>query len=440
MSRLVACARVLAFLAPLVLAAPAGASTIRITTFSLLEGAPRDSPGVHYQADAGEANNVTVSLVASTYTVTDSGAVINAEAPCTSLGAHTATCPAQPAIGVAAWLEDGNDRFTSSADSADFIQGGDGDDIIDAGPGADFYVWGGAGVNTVIGGAGDDTMRLYPGIGTDDVSGGPGTDTLRYGDSPSAEVPGVSVTLDGLANDGIADEGSPGARDNVRPDVENLYGTIRDDHLTGSGGPNVIDGYDGNDTLDGAGGDDTFTKYQPNSYSTVIRGGPGEDTVDFSISYQGTDGVTIALDGQPHGALTIATDVEDAIGTNARDTIIGNAADNVDGGIGTCPDSITGLGGADAVSYAHAAWPVNVSLNGIDDDGAHGVSQFCAPSDFVERDHIATDVEAILGGPFTDQLLGDAQANRLDGAAGDDLLDGETGADVLVGGPGSTTS
>ena len=38
------------------------------------------------------------------------------------------------------------------------------------------------------------------------------------------------------------------------------------------------------------------------------------------------------------------------------------------------------------------------------------MSQFCAPSDFVERDHIATDVEAIRGGPFTDQLLGDAQA------------------------------
>ena len=45
-------------------------------------------------------------------------------------------------------------------------------------------------------------------------------------------------------------------------------------------------------------------------------------------------------------------------------------------------------------------------------------------------------MEAIRGGPFTDQLLGDAQADRLDGAAGDDLLDGETGADVLVGGPG----
>ena len=61
----------------------------------------------------------------------------------------------------------------------------------------------------------------------------------------------VSVSLDGLANDGQASEG-----DRVATDVEGIIGGIAGDTLTGDANPNDIEGGDGGDVIDPRGGPD----------------------------------------------------------------------------------------------------------------------------------------------------------------------------------------
>jgi hypothetical protein len=107
-------------------------------------------------------------------------------------------------------------------------------------------VRGGDGTDRLTGGLGDDT--LDPGFGSsDEVHGGAGYDTVSYGSRAS----GVTVTLDGAANDG-----GPGENDLVGQDVEEILGGAGDDVLVGDVRINIVDGAAGNDTLDGGAGAD----------------------------------------------------------------------------------------------------------------------------------------------------------------------------------------
>ncbi len=56
-----------------------------------------------------------------------------------------------------------------------------------------------------------------------------------------------------------------------------------------------------------------------------------------------------------------------------------------------------------------------------------------------EGDHVAGDVEKVLGGSGDDTLLGDGTANVLLGAAGNDRLAGAEGDDLLIGDAGNDT-
>ncbi len=155
--------------------------------------------------------------------------------------------------------------------------GGDGNDAITGGPGND-YIYAGDGNDTVSGGDGND--QLYGGTGTDTLDGGPGDDDIEstfVDDDPDVYRGGtgndrvgytnasgpVSVTLDGIANDGVA-----GENDNVAIDIEDIIGSFFNDTLTGSVLANDIDGGLGNDVINGLGGSDT------------VNGGRGNDTLD----------------------------------------------------------------------------------------------------------------------------------------------------------------
>lgn len=173
-------------------------------------------------------------------------------------------------------------------DGADELIGGGGDDVLIGGLGPD-VLSGGRGRDTLVGGDDADVLdggtqddTLYGGSGQDrfpapaerdgaDVlSGGPGSDTADY----RARTAPVTVSLDGLANDG-----ADGERDTVgryrwdaglsgqASDVEAVVGgsgadTLIGDHLrnllTGGAGADVLRGLDGEDVLDvldGAPGD-----------------------------------------------------------------------------------------------------------------------------------------------------------------------------------------
>jgi hypothetical protein len=132
----------------------------------------------------------------------------------------------------------------------DLIEGGNGDDELD----------GSFDDDTLRGGAGDD--EVGGSFGADDVSGGAGVDTAAYRISCVSDEDDCSVKVnladDGFVDGGTADESdvTPGKRDDVGSDVENILGGADDDTLIGNGARNVLEGRLGRDRLFGKGGRD----------------------------------------------------------------------------------------------------------------------------------------------------------------------------------------
>jgi hypothetical protein len=198
---------------------------------------------------------------------------------------------------------------------------------------------------------GDDT--LVPGKGGDQLRGGDGTDTAAYDQaSPggtnrwridlaagtAARIPADSIDADQL----ISIESANGsANDDV------LIGSAGANKLVGGGGVDIINAGAGNDTVDGGSGNDNLNGGADND---KITGGLGIDTV----SYGGTAGavtvrlaLTTAQNTVGAGVDTLAT-VENAIGGNAGDRLIGTDTSNtLSGGLGN--DTLFGAGGSDVL-------------------------------------------------------------------------------------------
>jgi RTX calcium-binding nonapeptide repeat (4 copies)/Bacterial Ig domain len=176
----------------------------------------------------------------------------------------------------------GNDTITGGVDE-DAVYGGGGNDTLDGDDGNDAVdgqagndsVSGGAGADDLAGEAGDDVLSggddddaLDGGPGADAISGGSGTDTAEVG-ATTLLPPAVAVTLNGLADDGAAQEG-----DNVLGDVEVVNASARSllvvpgtVNLAGDGNANTLTVRYGRATIDGGPGSDTLT------------GGPQRDTL-----------------------------------------------------------------------------------------------------------------------------------------------------------------
>ena len=288
-----------------------------------------------------------------------------------------------------------------------------------------------AGTDLLSGRAGDD--RLDGGQGADVLIGDEGRDTATYADRREP----VTVTLDGVANDGAQTDF---ALDDVRDDVEAVEGGAGDDRLTGSRFANQLDGNGGDDTLDGAGGADD------------VAGGAGRD----SVSYGGrADPVTVSLDGiaDDGNALdlfadNLRADVENVTGTFGDDVLRGSDADNtLDGlfgdnrldGLGgndtltasnRGSDVLDGGDGIDTTSYSGTGFDgVTVTLDGLANDGA--VAGAGVPPGG-EADNALT--ENVVGSAFADVITGNDDSNRLAGAGGDDILHGGRAGDTLLGG------
>jgi hypothetical protein len=137
-----------------------------------------------------------------------------------------------------------------------------------------------------------------------------------------------------------------------------LAGGAGNDDLTGGALGDTIDGGDGRDRIRGVGGDDTLRGgsgrdlLTPGLGNDLVEGGPETDTVAYE-DRDASQGVAISLDnaandGQAGEADRIANDVENAIGSPAGDTIVGDDGPNdIEGGDGG--DVIDPRGGADFV-------------------------------------------------------------------------------------------
>ena len=291
--------------------------------------------------------------------------------------------------------------------------------------------------------------------GPDEFAGGAGRDTVTY---VNLALP-VSVTPDGVANDGAS-----GESDNVRPDNEVLVGGSAGDTLTGSDRPDTLDGGKGDDNLSGLGGDDVLRggandggadTVMGGSGADSIAGGPGDDRLDGQAGSDELDGGggadraaggadadrvsggagLDALSGGP-GNDTLRGASEGLVGADGADTLAGGGGnDDLDGGPGDDTlagghgaDVLAGATGRDTADYSYSARAVTATLDSRAGDGARG-----------EGDFILANVEGLRGGRRADRLIGNRRRNTIAGGGGGDFIDGRAGEDTLGGGRGADT-
>jgi Ca2+-binding RTX toxin-like protein len=153
-----------------------------------------------------------------------------------------------------------SDTFLASVPIPSHLVGGAGDDDLEGNTEADL----------IDGGPGNEYITgLW---GADTVSGGPGVDTLASAVRTSGRF---TITLDGIANDGLAGQGA-----NVEPDVENVdLGTDGPGDgvvIEGSAAANVLDGGDRADVISGGAGNDRLIG---RNGKDTLRGDDGNDTL-----------------------------------------------------------------------------------------------------------------------------------------------------------------
>jgi Ca2+-binding RTX toxin-like protein len=154
------------------------------------------------------------------------------------------------------------------------------------GQGGDDAVFGRDGDDLIYGKAGND--RLYGERGIDYLSGGEGDDVL-FGQEDRDRLWGD--TGDDLVHGGTGNDELFGGDGN-----DNLKGNDGNDTLWGDYGFDRLDGGGGNDKLWvgawggrvlGGGGDDLIHAGQGTDTTTLIDGGAGRDTFDYSFSFPG---------------------------------------------------------------------------------------------------------------------------------------------------------
>jgi Ca2+-binding RTX toxin-like protein len=347
--------------------APAVAGASTVTGGSLL----------WFDAAPGEQNDVTVTVDNGRYLVADTGASLTAGPKCDQVDAHHASCdtgppdfPNQP-LRARVNLGDGNDVF-HGGDEQDTVDGGNGNDEIHGGAGAD-RLSGGPGNDLLDGGGGDTHHRFDPayanavsGAYPDILDGGPGADLIQGGGGDfdrvdySSRTEPVSVTLDGVANDGQAGEG-----DNVMPDVEDVTGGAGDDFLRGDSVSNTLVGGPGNDVIDGGGG-----------YQDGGEGGDGADLLLFHDGgIEGLNGIDGPIPGfkfddvircdawsnPDNGVDTVTADFTDA-GQAGQLSAGDKPCENVI--MTSAPQSVPVVGGQISVPVGCSAGPISLSCNG----------------------------------------------------------------------------
>ena len=144
-----------------------------------------------------------------------------------------------------------------------------------------------------------------------------------------------------------------------------------------------------------------------------IRSGDGNDRITISNNVPYT---SATLDGGG-GNDTIA-------GGKGNDSILGgDSNDTLDGGAGGA-DLLSGGTGLDTANYSTRNDNLNISLDGVANDGATG-----------EKDNVIA--EEVIAGAGNDTLTGSAADDFLAGGAGSDVINGLGGNDGLVGSTGA---
>jgi len=144
-------------------------------------------------------------------------------------------------------------------------------------------------------------------------------------------VGGISLNLLG-ASEGVLSGGIFPRCDDLRPTI---IGTVEDDLLNGTPGPDVIHGLSGNDTINGLGGDDVLCGGRGND---KLNGGEGNDTLLGGVGndiLNAGDGDDSMWGGPGDDALNAGVGSDLLIG--------GQGSDQLRGGVGDLPDRLEGV-------------------------------------------------------------------------------------------------
>ncbi len=201
---------------------------------------------------------------------------------------------------------DGGDNIINGLGGDDVITGGAGNDTIDGGDGTDTAVFSGARANYAVSTVGGVTTVTGP-DGTDTLTN---VERLRFSD----------LTLIVGAGGGQYFAGTGGA--------DTITGTAFNDQIDAGGGNDILNGGAGDDILNGGNGDDILDGGPGND---ILNGGAGVDTVSYASA---TAGVTVRLDRTTEqstrgSGLDTLIGIENLIGSAYRDTLSGDAGDNV---------------------------------------------------------------------------------------------------------------
>jgi Ca2+-binding RTX toxin-like protein len=383
--------------------------------------------------------------------------------------------------------QSGSDHLKATGGTQSIVSGGDGDDRIDAANrGDDLY-----------GDDGDDEyriltttsasqlLRLRELLYVDPVDFEPearGSDTIDL--SAFATSAALNLSTIGVFNSQTLGLQSsiPGQLQIILlGSLENIVGTTASDVLTGNSESNRIVGLGGNDTILGLSGDDTI---EGGAGDDILDGGNGDDVYLFTTAgvslgsdtlYEATDNGIDGLDfsGMPVGLgtlnLALATsqelnggllsltlrqsgsnptvaDVEEVIGTDFDDIILGNILDNriepkrgndtVDGRAGSDIYVFAGrgLGSDQVIDESAGAGRDTLDFVGFDAPVVLDLTLTTAqPLGEMTLTLSAGDsIENVLGSSYDDTIRGNARDNTIYGAAGKDWLEGRSGNDKLV--------
>ena len=353
-----------------------------------------------------------------------------------------------PGSSSAAPLKCGGKRVTKKGNNqANILTGTAGRDVI-AGLGGNDTLDGLEGNDIICGGGGNDT--IYAGVGDDRVMGEAGDDIL-YGDYSGTGIVGNDI-IDGGPNSPFGGdwiyfydlavtvnlEGGTavGEGQDTLKNLENVYGSDKDDTLIGDDQPNYLVGWDGHDVIWGRDGNDAVNGEAGND---ELFGGGG--VWDWIVYFGATDEVHLDLDTR---LATIGPDTDEmsgfelVVGSNHDDELLGDARTNYLAGRGG-EDILDGRDGFDLASFYNS---VNADL----DSSASGPDTLTGPDLVPEGSDTLTRLEGLWGSPADDVLMGDGGnnlmrggegADDLDGAGGDDYFLQDSGGDDIDGGAGT---
>jgi Ca2+-binding RTX toxin-like protein len=340
-----------------------------------------------------------------------------------------------------------NESFTSienviGSSNVDNITGSDADNFLD----------GGFGNDAIRGGLGNDTIS--GGFGTNDLRGDGGVDTVDFrflgpfNDATINLATGVSTFSSGSS---------------AIVEFENAVGGAGNDSITGTGAANLLDGLLGSDTILAGGGNDTLIG---GLGADDLNGEGGIDLVDYSYALGGTINLTAGTADFGPADIDSLTSIEDVLGSQGRDTIIGTALSNrLDGGRSN--DSIRGEAGDDILIGGLGADSLEGGLGSDTLIGGTGNDTLIGGdnSDLYDIDSagdLVIETNAILATGGTDRVVsslasytltanvenltlgvgglngtGNALNNAITGNAAANVLNGAGGADTLTGGEGN---